>query len=91
MAGRPLAPKKIVPEEEILSIDEIRDEIWRLLSLLPELGNIEATIEWLARRRLIRNTVSCPTCNELCSLVSCTQLTDKKRWSCRRCNVKPSI
>jgi transposase-like protein len=85
MAGRPGASKLIVPVSEILEFDEIRQEKWNFASLLPLLATNESTLQWLARRRLIRNNLDCATCGQSCGAIVTKDSIDGKRWSCRGC------
>ena len=64
MAGRPGSRVSIVPEADIIEVDAIGNEKWRLMALGPELATIIQTLEWVARRRLIKNEVLCATCQQ---------------------------
>lgn len=84
-AGRPSAPTKICPDNDILSLDEIKEDRPRLITL-----GEEPAIKWLARRGLIRNTMQCPQCNIPCSLVNDNGI-DGRKWKCRLCSRNRSV
>lgn len=83
--GRPPARTNIVQENELLSLNQIRQERWRLITL----GG-EPQLEWLARHGLIRNSFDCPNCFIPCGLCSDDSI-DGKQWKCRRCNLRRSV
>ena len=68
MAGRPRARTVIVPVDEVLDDDAIGNENVCLLVLIPQISDELRTLEWLARRRLIHNSVVCPTCQQPATL-----------------------
>ena len=55
--GRPSAPTRIV--EEILPIDVVLLENWRLMDLGFSVRQPMSALQWLAQRRLIKNSVYC--------------------------------
>jgi len=89
MPGRPKNQTKIV--DSILNPQIIRTELWRLSSLSQEFIKPLAALQWCAARRLIRNSMPCTGCNQLCTLCTYTQGIDGKRWSCQHCNFRKSV
>jgi transposase-like protein len=83
--GRPPAPTYLVDINTILSDEEIIQEKWTLLQLSPILQENRSTIEFLARRQLLRNTCLCEDCNVPCRLNLYSPLTDGYRWLCPSC------
>jgi hypothetical protein len=66
MAGRLQAPLFLVPNDQILSVVDILVEDFNLLSLIPLINDLDGCISWLEKRRLLRDRVMCPTCNQPC-------------------------
>ena len=91
MAGRPAAPRFIVPEGDILHDNAILNENYNITLLARELVDTLTTIKWCARHRLLENSHMCPQCAVLCGLISHAQLTDGKTWYCSLCKHKQSI
>ena len=50
MAGRPGSRASIVPEADIIEVDAIGNEKWRLMALGPELATKIQALEWLANQ-----------------------------------------
>lgn len=90
MAGRPHGRMEIVPINEIIPI-QARNERWNMASLIPAIPDADACLQWLAKRRLLRNTFLCDNCGNLCTIHMHARSIDGRRWSCRRCNVRKSI
>ncbi len=42
------------------------------------------TLQWLARRRLIKNTCICQVCHQSCKLTKNSQIRDGYQWHCRQ-------
>ena len=80
MAGRPKAAFKIVDATDIFGADEIKQEQWTVASLSAALPNKELVMVWLARRRLIANTVPCNVCQQPCTLVKRSDIQDGYRY-----------
>lgn len=85
------ASKRIVPIGEILTENALKGELWSMRTLSLALTTPDECIKWLAKRRLIHNSVRCPTCFGQASLVHYEQGLDKHRWSCRPCNFRQSV
>jgi len=69
----------------------MRKERWKLTQLIPQLQSTDDCMQWLAKRTLMRNTVTCGVCAQPASLVAYNEGLDGKRWSCRGCNWRQSI
>lgn len=92
MAGRPRANRfQIVPVNEVMNNAQILQETWRLVTLSRELGDTGAAMQWLARRRLIRNSLLCGNCNAPCQLQNRSTIHDGKHWACEPCRYYKSI
>lgn len=87
MAGRPSARRQIVPVNAFVNVH--LDQV-NFSSLLPELVDNDKCLEWLAKRRLVRNELQCPTCGILCAYVAFAQGIDGRRWACR-CGFRKSV
>lgn len=82
----------IVPDHEIMTRQQMRDEgIWRLATLLPELSQTEEALNWCARRKLVKNNMTCTRCHRPCALNRYRQGVDGVRWACDRCGVRKSV
>ena len=91
MAGRPAAPRFIVPEGDILDDNAFLNENYNITLLARELVDTLTTIRWCARHRLLANLHMCPQCAVPCGLIFRAQLTDCKTWYCSLCKHKQSI
>ena len=91
MAGRPPAPTRIVDPNEILDVAHIRTEPWRQKTLFAHLADNDSALQWCARRRLIRNTLICPHCQQLCRFIRYNQGIDGRRWACATCDFTKSV
>ena len=87
--GRPSAPTRIV--EEIFPIDVVLLENWRLMDLGFSVRQPMSALQWLAQRRLIKNSVFCENCNTHFGLNSYQDAVDKYRWKCKGCNKRQSV
>ena len=63
MAGRPRARTFIVPPQDLVEDDALLFEGWTLLRLIPIIDN--NPLEWLAKHRLIANSMNGPLCGAL--------------------------
>ncbi|CAI9725412.1 XP_029639225.1uncharacterized protein LOC115214241 [Octopus vulgaris] len=77
--------------DKVMDEDEIKEESCTLLELATQTMDIDSAIEWMAKRRLLSNSVNCGTCGEPCTLITLTKKLDKKIWNCRRHNFTQSI
>ena len=92
MAGRPKVQRTtIVDPAEILDAAYIQNESWCIASLTLNLNDTDAALVWLARRRLLRNSVICDSCQEPCKLMTYSQGIDGKRWACQPCGLRKSV
>jgi transposase-like protein len=87
--GRPSAPTSIV--DEILPIDAVLQENWRLLNLGFSILQPMSALQWLAKRRLIKNNVYCENCNTQFGLNAYQDAEDGYRWKCKGCNKRKSV
>lgn len=91
MGGRPRGINAIVPPNEVLDDQQIRNERWTLVTLAQHLQDTNVTLQWLARRRLIFNSKLCDHCNDSCSLHNYNSGLDGKRWACESCGIRKSV
>jgi len=68
MAGRPAAQSTIVPNANVMNLQAIRQEIRNFSTLISTLHSNQASMEWLACRRLLHNEMHCAICNVGCRL-----------------------
>jgi transposase-like protein len=87
--GRPRARMSFIPDNMILTLEEILREEIRYADLV--IMNLDSCIEWLVKRRLLLNSLHCGNCNELCSVNSYSDSIDKYRWYCPNCKLRRSI
>ncbi len=88
----PAPPGHIVNPQRILAAQAVKEERWNIQKLCEKLGHDKrADLEWLAERRLLRNTLPCPSCNWPCNLVRNSQRGDGWQWHCRACRVTRSV
>nr|XP_047137995.1 uncharacterized protein LOC124814389 [Hydra vulgaris] len=87
--GRPSAPTSIV--EEIIPIDAVLQEHWRLLNLGFSILQPMSTLQWLTKCRLIKNRVYCENCNTQFGLNAYQDAEDGFRWKCKGCNKRKSV
>ena len=82
----------IVPPAEVKTRQQIQSEKLNLKDLVLGLGGGKReALEWLARRRLIRNCVRCPGCNNWFRLNMESRRTDGFIWKCSRCQRMTSV
>lgn len=88
-----MAPRiNIVDPQVIMGEQEIVAERFCLREILQSLISPMDTFEWLATRRLLRNSVPCRECNSQMSLTRRERLTaDKYNWQCRICKKTISV
>ena len=84
MAAIPRSSTEIVPIHQIMNAQVMRLESWRLTTLSPELTDNDQALQWCARRRLVRNSVTCTNCNRPCTLRRYAQGIDGRRWCCKQ-------
>lgn len=87
----PSAPITIVDPSELMDEEDILEEKITLMSIAIIIPDAFEAIKWCARRRLIKNSLLCETCNVPCGLLTCTQQSDGKMWCCRLCKERTSI
>jgi hypothetical protein len=72
---------RIVNIQDLMAQLNIRAEVHRYQSLM--FNETLDCIRWLAKRRLLRNSVLCQTCQIPMSFVRKMDLTDGYRWKCK--------
>lgn len=90
MPGKSTAPQTIINPMQVF-LPRVRNEAFNMSSLLPEISDTADCMQWLAKRRLIRNSFICPTCRQLCNLTVHGGSIDGKRWRCQMCNTQKSV
>ena len=92
MADQPANITHIVPPNTILTVQAMSvEELGPLQLGLMLQGNTNLQVEWLARRRLLRNTHQCIRYGIACTLVAQRDVADGFRWKCRLCGEKRNI
>ena len=85
-------PENIVPNfNDILNIQAVQLEDWNLMRLIPALPDIFTGMQWLAARRLLKNSMDCGICQNPCTLNRYAQGIDGFRWRCNDCNFAASV
>ena len=80
---RPANVTQILLPNTILTVQAMSlEELSPLQLCLMLQDNIKLQVEWLARRRLLRNTHLCIRCEIACTLVSQRDVADGFRWKC---------
>ena len=87
--GRPSAPTTIV--DEITTEQQVLQENWRLLDLGSSIRQLLSALQWLAQRRLIKNSVFCNNCQIQYTLNSYKDANDGYRWKCKGCKERRSV
>ncbi|CAM1326036.1 Uncharacterised protein r2_g3502 [Pycnogonum litorale] len=75
----------------ILNVNDILNNEYRLTTLLPLIDTNERATEFLASLGLLRNELRCPVCDNNCTLNAYAQGIDKFRWRCNRHNFTKSL
>jgi transposase-like protein len=88
---RPRGTNYIVEQNLLITHDAIMMESCNLVELSAAISTNLSTVQWLARRRLIRNSCNCPSCQDLMVLCVYSQGTDEYRWSCSSCHQSKSV
>jgi transposase-like protein len=81
--------RNIVNENEILDRVTIMGEDWNLHRIYFE--TTLSALQWCARRRLIKNSVECPTCQIAKSFIKRNDRGDGYKWRCRNCLANTSV
>lgn len=84
--GRPANPTTIV--NVVMDDDEIKQESWTFSDLIPQMHTNETAMSWLAKHKLISNSVLCPICKSPCTLNRCRE---RKLWKCSKHNWTQSV
>jgi transposase-like protein len=75
----------LVDAQLLLSEDDIKNEKWTPRSISRATNSTEETIAFLAKRRLLANSVQCPHCDVRCNINKYSQNQDQIRWMCPKC------
>ena len=86
MAGRPQAPTTIVPVQDVMDVAEE----FLFIDFLLQLGTVDGTLTFLARRGLFANSFWCVPCSVPCGKVIQGGI-DRYVWRCPRCRRKKSL
>jgi transposase-like protein len=84
-------PVLLVNPNEIMTVEQIKDEEWTMFTLITAIADKLECIKWLARRRLLVNVFNCAHCGEASTLNVYQQHVDGYRWKCNPCNSTASI
>lgn len=78
--------------DNVMTLQELQnEEIWRLGTLALATANVESTLQWCARRSLIKNTMTCTSCLKLCRLHKKRNKMDGYIWACTTCNFRKAV
>lgn len=91
MAGRPRNPKVIVPQDTVLSPSDFETVDYVEWDIFLQICEPKKCLEFLARHRLIANSVTCPTCQQPATLNGYVNSSDKFRWRCNNCGFTRSV
>ncbi|XP_014783956.1 uncharacterized protein LOC106879048 [Octopus bimaculoides] len=80
--GRPRNPTSI--SNNVMNDNEIKQERWTFPDIVSQTNSIDAAVTWLAKHRLISNSIVCPTCGEPCTVVRYQQSCDGRQWGCAK-------
>ena len=83
MPGRPRGITVLVPVNQILPIQELKNIKFTAVELVNATQTAELTLQWCARHRLIKNNVDCAHCNVQSTFVKRTKLQDGYVWHCQ--------
>ncbi|CAI9735744.1 Hypothetical predicted protein [Octopus vulgaris] len=87
--GRRLSPKTLCTD--IVDDEKTIRESWTFCELVQHISTNDKAIEWLAKYKLISNSVTCPACGNPCTIIGYKQGIDGKRWRCPNHNFSRSI
>lgn len=81
----------IVDVDQLLSSQQRHSEQVNFFKLLPLLADPHKCLEWLACRKLIKNSKQCENCDQPASLIGCNKGIDDKQWKCNTCGFISSV
>jgi len=85
-AGRPRGGRThVVAPAQLKTNNQIKMERWTTQTIGDECRDQLGMLQWLAARRLISNTVQCPTCGQPATLYRAATCSDGYTWRCLRC------
>ena len=76
MPGRPRGRTVLVPVNQILPLQKLKNVRSTTVELVNATQTAELTLQWCARHWLIKNNVDCAHCNVQSTLVKRTKLQD---------------
>ena len=88
---RPSAPTTIVAVDEIIPEPRVLQENWFLMELGYSIRQPLSALQWLAQRRLIKNSMYCNTCQRQFGLNVYQDAKDGYRWYCKGCKQRRSV
>ena len=74
-----------------MSEQQVLQENWRLLDLGSSIRQLLSALQWLAQRRLIKNSVFCNNCQIQYTLNSYKDANEGYRWKCKGCKERRSV
>lgn len=89
LGGRPTASHHIVVPATVIDSANLINVRVKMRDIMVVSANIELTIAWMARHRLLGNAATC--CNQLMGYVNREKLSDGKAWYCKACKSYRSI
>lgn len=81
----------IVNPQQIMEDGAIEAETHTITRLARTLQTPLDVLQWLARRKLVKNSAACRQCNGGMSFVRRAVLTDGYQWKCRICRTEISV
>ena len=90
MAGRPPGRVCIVEPNNILTVDEIKEQNYKFTDLVNDDDKLKI-LQWLARHRLIKNSIMCENCQKDFHLNKYESSCDGFRWYCNSCKKRKSV
>lgn len=79
----------IVPEDTLLGRDQMLEEQFNLQKI--KFNEPLDALQWLAQRRLVKNSILCEPCGIQKSFVKKNNSVDKYCWKCKRCTRQSSV
>uniref|UniRef100_A0A914VW32 ISXO2-like transposase domain-containing protein n=1 Tax=Plectus sambesii TaxID=2011161 RepID=A0A914VW32_9BILA len=91
--GRPQNPQTIIPPADVVDTAVLMDLKVNARFIHTQLTtDYETTRDWLARHRLLANSVTCQGCQQPMRLTKKAELVlDGEHWRCRDCSMTQSI
>ena len=80
MAGRPMNKRFIVDVVDVIDLAAILEIKLTYRDLCESSSSTELALEFLARNRLIQNSLNCLVCGDACTLVRANDKIDGFEW-----------